>query len=373
MGIQIKVNTDKLLDHLTQVCSIVEKRVDFPSLGFLLFRFSGQDLQMTSSNMSMELSTTLQLEDAVKKDFSILVPAHKLFNLCRNMQCESVKLDFKDKILNLSSPQGNFKMATLSEEQFPLLDFEEKGEGFELKASVLIQSIRYTRSFIAPESSRAVLQGVNYELAGKNLVAVATDGHRMSCFQSPVDTEVEAQFILPRRSVNELVNHVKSSDETVRIEHQDGYVRFLSGDFRLTTRLVEGNYPDFRTVIPSDDTSNRVTIKCEDLSHTLKTIKVLINESTQSVLCEFEKDKLIVKTHNNETDEGECSLKLDYSGSPLSIVFNINYLFDVLTSIGSEHIEIFLQDSNKSCLLKKTEKEQSFVNEVRFVVMPMRI
>ncbi|MCA8837355.1 MAG: DNA polymerase III subunit beta, partial [Proteobacteria bacterium] len=77
--------------------------------------------------------------------------------------------------------------------------------------------------------------------------------------------------------------------------------------------------------------------------------------------------------HNNETDEGECSLKLDYSGSPLSIVFNINYLFDVLTSIGSEHIEIFLQDSNKSCLLKKTEKEQSFVNEVRFVVMPMRI
>ena len=373
MSKTIKINRNKFIEHLARVCSIIERRVDFPSLGFLYSEFSKGSLSLTTSNISMELVTRLDIDSGIDEDFTVLMPALKLFQLCRNIGSEEIELEFTNKTMKLTAGEGQFKMTIMTPEQYPRLEFEEGKDGFEISSEVLLRAIGYTKAFIAPESSRSVLQGVYCELAGNNIVAVATDGHRMSCFQSRVESEAQTKFIIPRRAIHELGTHLKPSKDNVKVEYAGGSVRFSSGEFQLTTRLVEGSYPDFRSVIPEVKSAKPVKVDLSEFSSALKAIDVLVSEATSGVLCEFSKNKLLLKTYNNETDEGEYPVKSSYSGESVDIVFNIKYLFDVLNSINSSEAEIYLQDSSKSCLIKKAKKEEGAPNEVRFVVMPMRL
>ena len=378
----INIKKIQLIKHLTKVTTIIEKKIGYPSLAHVLFIGKGKKIQLVCSNLSAELSTTFLIDSEIKEECRFLIPAIKLLDLCRNMQDDKISLNFTTsekakarETLKITSSNGKFTLATLEVSQFPRINFEKVQEYIELSTQSLMKAVEYTKNFISPEASRTVLQGAYFEVVGNNLSTVATDGHRMACFRCETDKGVkQAQFIFPKRVVSELVQHINEEEgKKCRISCNDGYARVECGDFTITTRLLEGKYPDYQTVIP-EESGNYAVISSEELSTGLKAIRVLASESTHSVLCEFSKGKLKLKTHNSETGEGECDIPQKYTGDEINIVFNIKYLFDVLASIKSPSIKIYIKDGSKSCLIvKNQEKKDEKADNVRFVVMPMRI
>jgi DNA polymerase-3 subunit beta len=221
---------------------------------------------------------------------------------------------------------------------------------------------------MAVQDIRYYLNGVLFSVEKNMLRVVATDGHRLSFAAEALSGEHESvEAILPRKTVLELIKLLGDTDDPVSLSIGSNQVRFSFGGIEIVSKIVEGKFPDYQKVIPTTH-RNKVVLDRVSLAQSLNRAAILSNEKIRGVRLVFTKNALSIICTNNEQEEAEEGLTIDYDGDPLDIGFNISYLLDVLNHVDAETVTVTMGDSNSSALVQMPGND-----DFKYVVMPMRI
>jgi DNA polymerase-3 subunit beta len=373
----LKTTQSQLLSALQSVSGIVERRHTLPVLANVLLRKNGGTLQLTTSDLEIQIRTSAEL-GGDSGNFSTTVGARKLIDILRTMPADqTVSLESQQSKLILKGGKSKFTLQTLPAEDFPLVqEAPNFGPAFKVPQKTLKNLLDQVAFAMAVHDIRYYLNGILFVAEGRQLSLVATDGHRLAFSSATLDIEVPKQeVILPRKTVLELQRllsdaSVPEGQEAPVIEMQfaANQAKFSFGDMEFVTKLVEGKFPDYNRVIPKNH-SNSVTLGRAPLLASLQRTAILTSEKFKGVRLNFDPGTLRVASSNAEQEEAVDELDIDYGGDSIEIGFNVTYLIDALANMSQqEMIKIELQDANSSALVTVPD-DANF----KYVVMPMRI
>ena len=367
----VKCSKDTLLNPLQVGCGIVERRHTLPVLANVLFRKTADTLTLTSTDIEIQIKTQLAVTDN-GEDVSTTVNAKKLLDILKSLpDAKDVALNLKDNKLAISSGKSKFNLQTLPANDFPEMaktgDFSHK---IELKQKSLTALLNKADYAMAVQDIRYYLNGMLMIVEGNQLSVVATDGHRLAYANTITEQDLgeKKEFILPRKTVMELQRLLKDNDEEVTIELSNNQIRFTFHNIELTSKLVEGKFPDYQKVIPKDYTK-AVHINRQVLQQALQRVAILSNEKFKGVRCLVETNTIKVSSTNTDQENALEELDVDYDGDALDIGFNVHYLLDVLGNQKTENIILNLGNSANQSVLITVQDDEAF----KYVVMPMRI
>jgi len=367
--IVLKATQEKLLSVLQSVAGIVERRHTLPILANVLIRRNGGSVQLTTSDLEIQIRTTAEL-DGDGGSFTTTVGARKLIDILRTMPSDqTVSLESSQSKLVLKGGKSRFTLQTLPAEDFPLVqEAASFGPVFSVPQKTLKNLLDQVSFAMAVHDIRYYLNGILFVAEGKQLSLVATDGHRLAFATAALDVEVPRQeVILPRKTVLELQRLLSDAEGAIEMQFAGNQAKFSFGGMEFVTKLVEGKFPDYNRVIPKNH-KNSVTLGRAPLLASLQRTAILTSEKFKGVRLNIEPGTLRVASNNAEQEEAVDELDIDYGGDAIEIGFNVSYLIDALANMDNEMVKIELADSNSSALLTIPENE-SF----KYVVMPMRI
>jgi len=367
--IVLKATQDRVLSVLQSVSGIVERRHTLPVLANVLIRKSGSSLQLTTSDLEIQIRTHADLGGDAGQ-FSTTVGARKLIDILRSMPADqTVSLESSQNKLVLKGGKSRFTLQTLPAEDFPLVQESPNfGPVFSVAQKTLKGLLQQVSFSMAVHDIRYYLNGILFVAEGKQLSLVATDGHRLAYASATLDVEVPRQeVILPRKTVLEMLRLLSDKEGAIDMQFANNQAKFVFDGMEFVTKLVEGKFPDYNRVIPKNH-KNTITLGRGPLLACLQRTAILTSEKFKGVRLNLEPGLLRVASNNAEQEEAVDELEIDYSGDAIEIGFNVTYLIDVLTNMEQDMVRMDLADSNSSVLI--TIPEQS---SFKYVVMPMRI
>ena len=369
--IVLKATQDKLLSVLQSVAGIVERRHTLPVLANVLIRKSGRAIQMTTSDLEIQVRTHASLGgEPAPAGYAITVGARKLIDILRSLPGDQpVTLTAQQNKLTLTGGKSRFTLQTLPADDFPLVnEAVDFGPAFGVPQKTLKTLIDQVHFAMAVHDIRYYLNGILFVAEGRTLTLVATDGHRLALAQATLENDIPKQeVILPRKTVLELLRLLGTTDEPIEMRFAGNQAKFTFSGLEFVTKLVEGKFPDYNRVIPKNH-KNSVTLGRAPLLSSLQRAAILTSEKFKGVRVNIEPGTLRIASSNAEQEEAKEELEVDYGGDTIEIGFNVTYLMDALTNIGAEMVRIDLQDGNSSALLTVPEQPG-----FKYVVMPMRI
>jgi len=359
---------ETLLDPLTMVIGVVERRQTLPILSNILIQADGEKLTLTVTDLEVELKTTINL--AVDEPGEATLSARKLIDICRTLP-SGAKLTLKtdgEKAL-LTSGRSRFSLSTLPVKDFPLIDKFSVKTQFDITQFDLKTLIDSTQFSMAQQDVRYYLNGLMLEIQDKKIVSVATDGHRLSYCQMAIETSSDQllQIIIPRKGVQELSKLLSSEHEKATVKIGVNHIAVNIDDVSFVSKLIDGKFPDYRRVLPKN-TEIKLLANKEALSQALTRTSILSNEKYKGIRFNLSTNKLSIQAHNPEKEEAEEEMEIEYSGDDIEIGFNVNYLLDALAAISDVNVQISMADSSSSCLLQQPDN-----NNCKYVIMPMRL
>ena len=371
--IVLKATQDKVLAALQSVAGIVERRHTLPILANVLIRKTGGSLQLTTSDLEIQIRTTAEL-DGDSGSFTTTVGARKLIDILRTMPADqTVSLESSQGKLLLKGGKSRFTLQTLPAEDFPLVqEAPSFGPAFSVPQKTLKDLLGQVSFAMAVHDIRYYLNGILFVAEGKTLSLVATDGHRLAFASATLEVDVPKQeVILPRKTVLELQRLLSDAggDNQPQIELQfaSNQAKFSFGGMEFVTKLVEGKFPDYNRVIPKNH-KNSLTLGRAPLLASLQRTAILTSEKFKGVRLNLEPGTLRVASNNAEQEEAVDELDIDYGGDSIEIGFNVTYLVDVLANMAQDMVTLELSDANSSALFTIPDN-----THFKYVVMPMRI
>jgi len=367
--IVLKATQDKVLSVLQSVAGIVERRHTLPILANVLVRKTGSSVQLTTSDLEIQIRTTAEL-DGDSGSYSTTVGARKLIDILRTMPSDqTVSLESNQNKLILKGGKSRFTLQTLPAEDFPLVqEAANFGPVFSVPQKTLKDLLNQVSFAMAVHDIRYYLNGILFVAEGKQLSLVATDGHRLAFANATLDVEVPRQeVILPRKTVLEMQRLLSDAEGAIDMQFASNQAKFSFGGMEFVTKLVEGKFPDYNRVIPKNH-KNSVTLGRQPLLASLQRTAILTSEKFKGVRLNIEPGTLRVASNNAEQEEAVDELDIDYGGDTIEIGFNVTYLIDALTNMDQEMVKMELADSNSSALFTIPEN-----STFKYVVMPMRI
>ncbi len=371
--IVLKAAQEKVLSALQAVSGIVERRHTLPVLANVLIRKTGAQLELTTSDLEIQVRTTAEL-DGDAGNFATTVGARKLIDILRSMPVDQiVTLTSNQNKLTLQGGKSRFTLQTLPADDFPLVqEAADFGPSFSVPQKTLKLLIDQVHFAMAVHDIRYYLNGILFVAEGKSLTLVATDGHRLALAQATLDAEIPKQeVILPRKTVLELQRLLRddkeAADGPIEMRFAGNQAKFAFSGMEFVSKLVEGKFPDYNRVIPKNH-KNAVTLGRAPLLASLQRAAILTSEKFKGVRINIEPGTLRIASSNAEQEEAKEELEIDYAGDTIEIGFNVTYLIDALTNMGQDMVKLELQDTNSSALI--TVPEQA---GFKYVVMPMRI
>ncbi|ABM39408.1 MULTISPECIES: DNA polymerase III subunit beta [Polaromonas] len=367
--IVLKATQDKFLGVLQSVAGIVERRHTLPILANVLIRKTGAQLQLTTSDLEIQIRTTAEL-DGDEGDFTTTVGARKLIDVLRSMPSDqTVSLESAQNKLILKGGKSRFTLQTLPAEDFPLVqEAASFGPVFSVPQKVLKELLNQVSFAMAVHDIRYYLNGILFVAEGKQLSLVATDGHRLAFSSATLDVEVPKQeVILPRKTVLEMQRLLSDKEGAIEMQFAGNQAKFSFEGMEFVTKLVEGKFPDYNRVIPKNH-KNIITLGRAPLLASLQRTAILTSEKFKGVRLNIEPGTLRVASNNAEQEEAVDELDIDYDGDAIEIGFNVTYLIDALNNMNQDMVKIELADSNSSALLTIPDNAA-----FKYVVMPMRI
>ncbi len=365
---KIQVGRNELLTAVSSVIGVVERRQTLPVLSNLLLDAQKEELVITGTDLELELVSRATVK--VQASGKITVPARKLHDICRGLpEGAEITLDSSADKLTLRSGKSRFTLATLRADEFPALGPVSTPRVIRIKKKELRSLIEHTQFAMANQDVRYYLNGMLLHVTAKRLRAVATDGHRLAMSELATDTKLkdEIQIILPRKAVLELMRLLEPSDDLVELRLGDSQFQADLDVIRLTSKLIDGRFPDYERVIPEAG-DKKITANRERVRQALVRTAILSNEKFRGVRLQLADGKLRLSTHNPEHEEAEEELDVDYAGGALEIGFNVNYLLDALGAMQTEQFQMELKGADASGLIQEAGGGNS-----KYVVMPMRL
>jgi DNA polymerase-3 subunit beta len=367
--VKIKATNQALLGPLQQVTGIVERRHTLPILSNVLILAQGGSVDFIATDLEVQITAKASLEGAPAEG-AVTVGARKLYDILRSLPDDAeVALEAKENRMVVRAGKSRFNLQTLAAADFPrMVDSKDAARSLTLPQKALKHALGLVQFAMAVQDIRYYLNGVLLSVEKDMLRVVATDGHRLSYAAEKLDHELESlEAILPRKTVLELIKLLSDSDDPVSLTIGSNQVRFSFAGIEIVSKIVEGKFPDYLKVIPTTH-KNRVSLDRVTLAQSLNRAAILSNDKIRGVRLVFTKNALSIICTNNEQEEAEESLSIDYDGDPLDIGFNISYLLDVLNHVDSETVTVTMGDSNSSALVQMPGQD-----DFKYVVMPMRI
>ncbi len=367
---KIEIPRDELLGALGIVGGVVERRQTLPILANVLLRVEDGELQLATTDLELGITTRMGAVRTADAG-SVTVPARKLMDFCRSLQ-EGTRVTLRtdgDRCL-VWSGRARFTLSTLPAGDFPSIAAEEGMMAVHLPAGDLKRLLEKTAFAMAHQDVRYYLNGVLIELADDGLTAVATDGHRLACFSVDLSSDVSGvgqQLILPAKTVTELRRLLPEDDALVEFQWGERSIRVKLGSTVLSSKLVDGKYPEYQRVIPKG-LPRRAVLERDSMRTALQRAAILSNEKYKGVRVTFGQGALGLQAQNPEHEVAEDELETDYTGESVTIGFNVAYLLDALQSIEVEQVEVAFQDADSSSIWRGLGCDSE-----TFVVMPMRL
>lgn len=370
------VSKSELQKGLARIQAIVEKRNSMPILANVLLdvKKKGKKGHLELSATDLEVGIRGEYEAEVEEAGGVTASAKKLFEIVRELPDEPIHIETtENQFLDIRCARAKFVLAGTAADEYPSLPDTEPGKTAQMQAAVLSTMIERTMYAASVDETRYNLNGVYFEVledSGK-LRMVATDGHRLALVDRNVGTAVEALangVIVPRKGLAELKRLVDEEDADeveLAFEGNNGLVR--KGGVMLAMRLIEGEFPNYRQVLPKE-TNQRLTLPREELTHVVRRMALLSAERSRAVKFEFSSGSLRISTNNPELGEAQEEIDVDYGGPEMAIAFNAKYVIDALTVASSKEVEIGLQDELSPVQVRPTDDEDSLA-----IVMPMRL
>jgi len=365
---KFQIDKETLLNPLQQIIGAVEKRQTMPALSNVLIRTTENLLTLTATDLEIELVS--QTGIVVDEPGEITVPARKLLDICKSLPNEAlIKFIVNENKALVQSGRSRFSLTTLPASDFPALEKINSVYEFEITQKTLRDIIDKTAFAMAQQDVRYYLNGLLLEVNTNFLRAVATDGHRLAFCEKEIDTDISdvKQVILPRKGVLELIRLLNDSDDKVKIILGSNHLQIEFDQLRITSKLIDGRFPDYNRVMPTDGT-NIMTADRDQLRQALMRASILSNEKYRGIRLTLEKNLIKLQAQNPDQEEADIELEVVYTGEEIEIGFNVNYMLDVLNGSNSDMVQAALRDSNSSFLLTYPDQP-----DCKYVIMPMRL
>jgi DNA polymerase-3 subunit beta len=363
------ITREALIKPLQLVAGVVERRQTLPVLSNILIVAEGDQLSLTGTDLEVELVGRVQLQEPAQPG-SVTVPARKLMDICKSLSDDArIEMELSGQKMIIKSGRSKFSLTTLAASEFP--NVEDSPQAFELSLpqSELRQLIEKTGFSMAQQDVRYYLNGMLLEVSEDSLRSVATDGHRLATSASAAEVPAGGahQIIVPRKGILELARLLQGGDSPVTLVIGASHIRANVGDYTFTSKLVDGKFPDYQRVIPKN--GDKVVLgDRQELRQVFQRIAILSNEKYRGVRLTLSDGYLKVTANNPEQEEAEETVAVEYEGPSIDIGFNVNYLLDVLSILGSDVVRFTLADANSSALIQGFDDPNS-----TYVIMPMRM
>ncbi len=371
---RVTIERSELLTSLNHVQSVVERRNTIPILSNVLFQAEAQSVRLTATDLDVEVIETAAAE--VSQEGATTAPAHMLYDIVRKLP-DGSQLEIEqgpdEHRLTVRCGRSQFTLQALPSEEFPDLSAGEFEQHFKLDAGQLKRLIEKTRFAISTEETRYYLNGIylhEVSVDGTSyLRAVATDGHRLAQVQYPLPDGAAGMpgIIVPRKTVLELHKIVEQDDGEVSVDLSPTKVRFSIGSVVLTSKLIDGTFPDYERVIPKDN-EKTMTVDARTFAHAVDRVSTVSSEKGRAVKLNLEKEKLTLSVNNPDSGSAVEELAVDYDADALDIGFNARYLLDITGQLGSDSALFLLSDAGSPTIVRDTDDETAL-----YVLMPMRV
>jgi len=362
---KFRVGKAALFEGLHIVQNVVGVRTTLPILSNVLINAEESGLALTTTDL--DVSVRCRVEAEVERTGSTTLPVRRLSSIVRELPDASVELDADDKdVASVKCGSSFFKIIGLSEEEFPPLPEAAGEQNYALDQGVFREMLRKTSYASSDDETRYVLNGVLLSFKASKLTMVATDGRRLALVENEVEfpKESEAEMILPTKAVNELA-HTLGDEGDLRIRAGQNQIVFEYNDVVLASKLVEGTYPNYRQVIPSQ-CEERVTIDRDSLLTALRRVSLLTTDKSNATKLTFGDNRVVLSANTPDVGEARESVPIKYTGKEISVAFNPEYMMDPLKNLTSDEIYVELTDELSPGVIKC---EIPFL----YVLMPMRV
>jgi len=371
---KLTIERAALLKSLSHVQSVVERRNTIPILSNVLIEAGEGRLRLTATDMDLTIVEGVAAE--VAEPGATTAPAHTLYDIVRKLP-EGAQVELKtggdDGQMVLVSGRSRFTLATLPKEDFPAAGDGKLPQSFALPCAELRHLIDRTRFAISTEETRYYLNGIYLHAApadgAEMLRAVATDGHRLARFEMPLPEGAKDMpgVIVPRKTVAELRKLVDEGDAPVEVSLSDTKVRFGFGETVLTSKLIDGTFPDYERVIPSGN-DKIMSVDCRQFAEAVDRVSTISTEKSRAVKLAVADGSLILSATSPESGSATEEIEIDYGGGAMEIGFNSRYLLDIAQQIEGEQAQFALADAASPTVVRDLSDSSAL-----YVLMPMRV
>ena len=372
---EFRIAKDELIRALSRVQGIVEKRSTNPIIANVLLEASSDGMKVSATDTEVSLIGHYTIECV--QPGSLTLGARQLYEIARLVPTDSVSFRLPEGsfMMEISSGKAQFKVLGLSSDDFPPIRQLEESEGLEIEAPDLKSLVDKTLFSISSDDTRTGLNGAHAEVVelpggGSNLRFVSTDGHRLSLAGRPYTGSWTASrsVLLPKKGLAELRKLVDVEDGPWRVAFSDTQAVFQRGTTAFSMRLLEGDFPDYKQVVPSG-WQRRILVPRQHLVQALRRVSILASEKAHPVRFHINDGTLVVTAKQPEAGEAREEIEAQVEGADLEIGFNARYFLDSLNVMDTETIGIEIGDSLSPCLVRPGEGDADEL----FVVMPMRL
>ena len=368
---KFSVEKNRLLKSLSHVQSIVEKKSTLPILSNILLEAKGNLLVLSATDM--DISITDKLTCNVIEEGSTTISAHTIYDIIRKLP-ESTEIEIisnDGKILTLRAGKSKFSLGCLPKEDFPLIELGDPENQISIDPQKLLKLINKTRFAVSNEETRYFLNGIYFHKIQREnkdyLSLVATDGHRLAKFDFQQNLENIPGVIIPKKTINELCKLLAECDEEIKIDLNSNKIIFFINNSILISKLIDGNFPDYKRVIPKDN-DNFLKINRSNFSFAVDRVSTITNEKLPVIKFKLMKNLINLSSANNENGMATEDVIAEYSGKEMDIGFNSKYILEMINNLEDQEIILNFKDSSSPVIAH----EESNPNLV-YVLMPMRV
>ena len=370
------VSSTELLGHLQSVSRVISSKNTLPILDNYLFALNDNELEITASDLETTLITKIHLENA-SENGKVAVPAKILNDSLKEFpeQPLTFEINLDNMSIVISSENGQFTVVGQNGDEFPQMAKikDDEKTSLDLDSELLLTGISKALFATADDELRPVMNGIYMEISEDNLTFVASDAHKLVRYKR-MDGKGESSsaFILPKKPASLLKNILPREDNVVKVEFDDKNASFILSEYTLVCRLVEGNYPSYNSVIPTNN-PNKLNIGRLELYNSLKRVSVFSNQASNLVKLQLKGNQLTVSAQDIDFSISAYErLNCQYDGDDMEIGFKSTFLIEILSNLGTDDVVIELSDPTRAGLILPTPSENEN-EDVLMLLMPMMI
>jgi DNA polymerase-3 subunit beta len=369
---KIRAPQTVLTTAIDRVLNVVPQKTTMPALGHLFLEARKGEVTVTATDLDLTVTTAFAAE--VDEEGSVALPAKRFSEIARQLDPQSdVALDVRKAAALITAGRANFRILGIGSDEFPKGQPLGFTKGISIPAELLRKAIQKTVFSVSRDETRRALTGVLWELSGRSMSMVGTDGHRLARISIPIELAVNSgtQIIVPTKTLNQALRLVsEAQDGVVQVKVAEDHLIFRFGGTSLFSRLIEGPFPRYQDVVPKDN-DKKVVVKRALLTDALRRVSLLSDNLTHQARLTIKPDLLVLSAKTQDIGEAKEEVEIQYSGPEIDLAYNANYLAEILRNIESEQVLLSLGTPLNAGLVEPLEQGED--ENYLCIIMPLRL